>query len=305
MTDTVVYIVDRDQNESRALAALLSAYDIQVRYCPDAKSLLALMPPPSNESGWIITEFDLPGQDGLSFVKEMSLLEQCPPVTVVGTGVEVSAQQQIRSYDFAEFIDRSLAMAYLLQRVSSLVPGMNELPQTVPSVLKLNDGREVTLRITHPDDAEMQQSFIVGLSDRSRYLRFFSWINKLPPSVLKKFTHPDYPYSYAVIATVQEDDDDRQIGVARYAPTGTMGVAEFAVAIADKFHGQGIATQLMRLLMLAAGVGGIHRLEGVILRENKNMLALASKLGFTFCPDYDADPSVVLYVRDLRKTPAG
>ena len=82
---------------------------------------------------------------------------------------------------------------------------------------------------------------------------------------------------------------------------GTKGVAEFAVAISDDLHGQGIATQLMRLLILAASVGGVNRLQGLILRENKPMLSLAKKLGFSTCTDHEEDSSILLLVKDLRE----
>ena len=141
---------------------------------------------------------------------------------------------------------------------------------------------------------------MTALSDKSRYMRFFSGLNKLPAHVLKEFTSPLFPVSYAVVAIISDEEEERQIGVARWAPTGTKGIAEFAVVVADDCQGQGIAGRLMRVLITAATVGGIQRLEGLILKENVPMLAMVKKMGFTMSPDHDEGPSIALYVKDLR-----
>ncbi len=135
-------------------------------------------------------------------------------------------------------------------------------------------------------------------------MRFFSGLNRLPAHVLKTFTTPLFPISYAVVAIISEGEQERQIGVARWAPTGTTGIAEFAVVVADDFQSQGIASRLMQVLITAATVGGLQRLEGLILKENAPMLAMVKKMGFNTCPDHDAGPSVVMYVKDLRDSEA-
>ncbi len=299
-----VYVVGPDRDISRSLAALLASYRIDVRHFDDADSFLALADSGSIDGGCVLAEHEPPGMDSLELLGDITALSHYPPIIVLGIDVPADVRQQVREAGAAECVDKTLAAAYLFNRLSDLVPGEGELPRTETSTMALSDGTEVTFRMTHPEDAERQQAFIIGLSERSRYLRFFSGIEKLPPSVLEAFTHPDYPYSYAVVAMIPDGDDQRQIGVARYAPTGTDGVAEFAVVIADDFQGQGIGGRLMHLLILAASVGGIHRLEGLILKENEGMLALAEKVGFTVSHDHDAGPSVALYVKELRENSA-
>ena len=133
-------------------------------------------------------------------------------------------------------------------------------------------------------------------------MRFFSGLEKLPEHVLKEFTTPRFPISYAVVAIISDGDEERQIGVARWAPTGTEGIAEFAVVVADDCQGQGIASRLMRVLITAATVGGLQRLEGLILKENAPMLTMVKKMGFTACSDHDGGASIALYVKDLRNS---
>jgi acetyltransferase len=74
------------------------------------------------------------------------------------------------------------------------------------------------------------------------------------------------------------------------------------VVVADDCQGQGIASRLMQVLITAATVGGLQRLEGLILKENAPMLAMVNKMGFTISPDHDEGPSIALYVKELRDT---
>lgn len=300
--ENIVYVVSSDTEMGQALAALLAGYDIQVKCFTNAESFMDASEALAIENSCVLLEIDFPGEDGISMLRRLTLEQQCPPIIVLGTDTPREVRQNIIESGATDFIDKPLATTYLLTRISELLPGVDGIPQTSTSVSTLSDGTEVTFRMTHPQDAEMQQAFVVGLSDRSRYLRFFSGMEKLPDSVLEEFTHPKYPFSYAVIATIPDGAGDRQVGVARYAPMGSKGVAEFAVAIADDMHGQGIATQLMRLLIVAASVGGVNRLEGLILRENVPMLALAKKLGFRACADHEEGPTMSLFVKDLRES---
>ena len=177
------------------------------------------------------------------------------------------------------------------------------LPTTLPTTrskpntpnTRLRDGRLVTIRSMRPEDAAQEQAFVRGLSAASRRTRFFSAIRELSPTMLHEFTHPDYPRSCALIASVRmgtaEGDEDRQVAVARYAPVlpGTHdsvpASAEFAIVVADDWQGCGLAARLLRDLISAASIAGLARLEGLVLRDNRRMLRFARALGFTSSVD--------------------
>jgi DNA-binding response OmpR family regulator len=298
--ENTVYVIDPDQDMSRSLAGLLGTYDIPVKSFVDAESFLEAVRSESTKNSCLLLELDLPGAAGMPLLRK--LREEHPSLPIIATCHSVSQEtgQQARDAGANDFIEKTLVGAYLFHRLADLIPGANKLPHTEPSIMEITDGKQVTFRMTHPEDAELQQAFVVALSLRSRYMRFFSGLNKLPTHVLKQFTTPLFPISYAVVAVIGEGEQERQIGVARWAPTGTKGIAEFAVVVADDCQGQGIASRLMRLLITAATVGGLQRLEGLILKENAPMLAMVKKMGFTICPDHDAGPSIVMYVKDLR-----
>ena len=134
------------------------------------------------------------------------------------------------------------------------------------------DGTQVTFRVMRPEDADIEQALVRGLSKATRRLRFFSALNELPPSLLHPFTHPDYPASYALIATIEQSGVEQIISVARYNTTQQDGVVEFAIVVADKWQRFGVANRLLRGLIAAAAIAGYDRLEGIVLRENRPML---------------------------------
>lgn len=175
----------------------------------------------------------------------------------------------------------------------------------LPPNTRLRDGRLVTIRSMRPEDAEHEQAFVRGLSAASRRTRFFSAIRELSPTMLQEFTHPDYPRSCALIATVREGDQGTQIAVARYAPTlpdahaAAPTSAEFAIVVADDWQGCGLAARLLRDLISAASIAGLERLEGLVLRDNRRMLRFARALGFTSSVDPE-DHTIARVVRPLQ-----
>lgn len=171
-------------------------------------------------------------------------------------------------------------------------------PAAMPERLVLTDGTTVTLRAIRPEDASLEQAFVRCLSPRSKQLRFLSGIRELTPALLAKFTHTEYPAEAALIATVQHDGREEQIGVARFAPGSAADCREFAVVVADEWQGRGIATALLCKLFRVAADAGTHSIEGLVLRENARMLELARDFGFEI-RHFPGDPSLVAVRKDL------
>jgi len=108
-----------------------------------------------------------------------------------------------------------------------------------------------------------------------------SAIKGLSPQMLDRFTRIDFPREMAFIATIQKGSAELQIGVARYAPGSSAGCVEFAVVVADDWHGRGVGRKLLHHLFVAAKDAGVARIEGAVLRVNSNMLQLCREIGFT------------------------
>ena len=149
------------------------------------------------------------------------------------------------------------------------------------------NGAVVKIRPIQPNDIQREREFIRHLSPETRYRRFMSTVSELSPAQLEHFTHPDYDREMAYIALVEENGEEKEIGVCRYA-TNTADEArdtcEFAIVIADEWQRQGLGRELMRHLIAAAKQHGFKTMVGEFLAENSPMLKFVASLGFALSP---------------------
>ena len=98
--------------------------------------------------------------------------------------------------------------------------------------------------------------------------------------MLSRFTQIDYDREIAFVAIDEDSKIERMLGVARIIgdPDGKKG--EIAVLVGDPWQGKGIGASLMRQCLLIAEQRGFTHIHGIVMKENRHMLALAEKLGF-------------------------
>lgn len=160
-------------------------------------------------------------------------------------------------------------------------------PTALIDRLPLADGRIVTIRPVLPQDAELAQRFVAGLSLETRYRRFQMGVGSLPPRLLRHLTEIDYAAHLALLAgVVDESGDEIQVADARYvvdadaaAWPGGEGDADFALVVADGWQGVGLGSELMRRMARAARSRGLARLHGEVLSTNTPMLDLLRRFG--------------------------
>jgi acetyltransferase len=157
----------------------------------------------------------------------------------------------------------------------------------------LRDGRVIHVRPIRPEDAELERAFVAGLSEEARYFRFFYRLHTLTPAMLARFTQIDYDRELALVAVADVDGAPVFIGVARYITNPDQESAEFAVVVADAWHGTGVAGVIMERLIDAAKRRGLQRLEGAVLRANHGMLKFTERLGFVAHDDPSAPEQVI------------
>lgn len=153
----------------------------------------------------------------------------------------------------------------------------------------MKGGGLYTIRPVRPDDAEMLQDFTRGLSDESRYFRFASTLQELPPRMLARYTLIDYDREMALVAVhrsreAQADggfvEREQIIGVSRYITNPDQTSCEFSLVVSDAFKGQGLGSRLMLAIMDFARAKGLAEIDGLVLANNPNMLKLMTGLGF-------------------------
>ena len=93
----------------------------------------------------------------------------------------------------------------------------------------------------------------------------------------------------------------RMLGVAIIIgdPDGKTG--EFAVLVGDAWQGQGIGSNLLDKCLLIAKGQGFKTVHGIVLKENRNMLALGKKLGFHIKKEPDSgDHELFIHFEGIR-----
>lgn len=151
----------------------------------------------------------------------------------------------------------------------------------LPALARLRDGRTVLLReIREQDEDELREAFH-RLSADSRYARFMIPLREPSPAMLAAATRPDPEHDLALVAVSGEGGPDQDIVAgARYVGAAGSATCEFAVTVADDWHGLGLARRLMEVLIAHATARGLRCMEGYVLAANTPMRRLAGRLGF-------------------------
>jgi acetyltransferase len=175
-------------------------------------------------------------------------------------------------------------------------------PEDLVTTWPLADGSSVLLRPIRPEDADMEQAFVRGLSENSRYFRFMNSVRELTPAMLARFTQIDYDRDMAFVAVREEGGRDIEIAVARYATNPDWQTCEFALVVADAWQCKGLGRRMLERLIEVARWRGLRTMLGHVLAGNQPMLGLCKKLGFEIS-DHPDDAAVKRATLDLAARP--
>ena len=163
---------------------------------------------------------------------------------------------------------------------SSLHLVISPYPQEDESHMVSVDGRPIFIRPVKPEDAPLFTALFKTLSPTTIYYRFFGALKELNPEMLARFTQIDYDREIALVAIDEASQTDNILGVARIIGDPDAKTGEFAVLVGDAWQGKGIGSNLLEKCLSIAEKQGFRTVTGIVLHENKNMLALGKKLGF-------------------------
>jgi acetyl coenzyme A synthetase (ADP forming)-like protein len=138
----------------------------------------------------------------------------------------------------------------------------------------LRDGSSVRIRAAKAEDEAAILTFLQGLSDESRRLRFGSKETDLAASA-RRWAEVEACEDCCVLA-FHGHDVVGQAGYARTAPDR----AEVGFTVADSFQGRGLGTLLLKGLAEAADEGGVAVFEAHVLPDNQRMLDVLRDSGF-------------------------
>ena len=162
---------------------------------------------------------------------------------------------------------------------------MAEYPSELVCTRQLADGGSVLIRPIRHDDEPREREFLDHLSGDTRQRRFMR-------------SQIDYDRHMAFVCEASIEGRPHLVGDARYVANPDGRSCEFGIVVADDWHHTGIAQLLMSELMRAARQHGFETMEGLVLRDNADMLGFVSALGFAV-QDMPEEPGLVRVVKRL------
>jgi RimJ/RimL family protein N-acetyltransferase len=145
-------------------------------------------------------------------------------------------------------------------------------------LVRLPSGREVAIRPIRPDDGHRLQAAYARLSPEAQYRRFLSAKPRLSARDTRYLVEVDGRDHVALIATTAAPPHNI-IAVGRFVRLADdPDVAEFAIVVGDRFHGEGLATELLERLASQASERGIGRFRAMMLIENEAAHRLMRRL---------------------------
>ena len=166
----------------------------------------------------------------------------------------------------------------------------------------LSDGRPVCLRTIRPSDEARIRSGIAEMSDRSRYLRFFSAFRAPPESIVKRLSAVDGHDHIGWGAILLDGQDYPPIAAAHAIRSEELPWhGELAIAVLDEFHGLGLARMLIAAVLLDCLKEDLPVLEMQMLAENRAAQNLVTYLGAKRSAALDSVSHYWLDVREALK----
>jgi len=158
------------------------------------------------------------------------------------------------------------------------------------------DGTGINIRPIRPEDEPAMVHFHETLSERSVYLRYFHLINLEQRTTHERLTRIcfiDYNREMALVAERinPQTGTSEILGVGRMMKVFGTDEAEVAVLVSDQWQGRGIGKELLARLLIIGRDEKLSKLTADILPDNRDVMRLCEKLGFTL--KHSAEDDVV------------
>lgn len=142
-------------------------------------------------------------------------------------------------------------------------------------VVRLDDGRQLTIRKIRISDADALVDFHEHLSEETVHNRFFGVHPHLARNEVLHFVDVDGHQRMAFVCL----NGEHVVAVARYEGIEDVQDAEAAFVIADDYHHHGLGRELVRELAVHARNEGFKRLLAEVLNTNRSMLEVFAHVG--------------------------
>jgi len=155
-----------------------------------------------------------------------------------------------------------------------------EYPSDLESHRVTKTGYEIILRPVKISDEPALKEFFYDLSDNSLYKRFISTRKDMPHERLQDFVVIDYRKEMVILAIVEENDQEKVVGLGQYGIIEGKHMADIAFVVSDNAQNEGIGRELLSYLTLLAKKTGLLGFTAEVLVNNLPMQHLFETAGF-------------------------
>ena len=150
---------------------------------------------------------------------------------------------------------------------------MNQIcsPPEYQKWIVLLDGRRVFVRPICYTDKDAIRALHGRLTPETRFLRFHYTKPELTEQELNSFCNVDYDSNFALVAEMFRHGCIEVVGVGRYSCLPCRDTAEVSFVVEDTEQGNGIGTQLLKILASVAQEKRIKTFVAELLHENAIM----------------------------------
>jgi len=148
--------------------------------------------------------------------------------------------------------------------------------------ITLKNGRRVLLRPVKPTDRRLLVELLKRLSPQTIYRRFLANVRQLPEEWLDRFTVLNYTSNFALVATTEENGEERIISVCRYHYNIHTDNTEIAFVVQDDWQNLGLGTKIAARVVNIARKNDIHQFEGMMDPTNEAVTKIFNNLGCSY-----------------------
>ena len=162
-----------------------------------------------------------------------------------------------------------------------IIPSSIDLYPEQYETCEIFAGEEVSFRPVRPSDEPLLKDLFYRLSDESAYRRYLTAARFMPHERRQEELALDYETRVAIAALVERDGVEEMVGLAQYVLDAASDRADMAFMVRDDWQGRGVGGFLLRYLVQIAQEKGVKGVTALVMLENRPMLNLFHKLGFT------------------------
>lgn len=166
-------------------------------------------------------------------------------------------------------------------------------PERYIKETKLGDGTMALLRPIKPEDEPLWLEMLSSCSKEAIYSRFRYNFHFDSHEVATQFCYIDYARELAIVAEIVEEGRRRLIGVGRLIGDPDLEIVEYAVLITDAWQRKDLGKILTEYCVQIAKSNNFKRVYAETTKDNKAMIAVFKKLGFSV--EFGTDTNVSVY----------